>query len=174
MSVKKKPDTRVPQILTNEAYQSIKTMVATLPTLTESLLSIGADEVKFFKRLSADDRKYVSDVIQAMTDSNGKVATNENLENIKQSKKAGEQFREMMNLFTYWATIFERNAIQADSYSYQHAAVYEDDVDNAINANVKGAIEIKEQLESNRAARNAAAAATRKANAKQEAEVTKN
>jgi hypothetical protein len=68
----------------------------------------------------------------------------------------------------------ERNAIQAESFCYQHSSIFETDIESAINCNVSGAQQMKELLEGNREARNAAAAATRRANAKQEATTNTN
>lgn len=168
MADKKILDTRIPQALTNDALTQIKDLLAAMPTLTNPLVSISADETKYFKKLSKDDRQYISDVITEMEMNNGRIATNGNVNNIKQAKLVGEQCRELHKYLTYWANIFERCAQHAESFSYQHAAVFEDDIDNAIKSNVKGSMEMKERLKVNREARNAAAAATRKANAKQE------
>jgi uncharacterized protein YycO len=107
---------------------------------------------------------YIDDVVDAMKSSSNKVASNVNAKNIQDGVTAQEQFSKLGSLFTEWGKIFSRNAMQAASFSYQHASIYEANVDSAIGSEVKGAVEIKEKLEGKRKKRNAASAATRQAN----------
>jgi hypothetical protein len=161
---KKKIDLRVPNPLPLTSEQFFQNFFNELPNHIGGMYSIDADEVKTFKKLSADDETYVEDVITEMNGNNDLVATNVKVNNVKNGKIAARQFGGLGKQFEFLANYFLRNEMQADSFSYQHAAVYEDDVDNALRLDVKGANEVKERLEANRPKRNASAAATRAAN----------
>jgi hypothetical protein len=167
MANNKQPDYRTPNPLAEDKYQGLLDFTETLPSHTEGLYSLSADDVKGFKKVSQDEIDYVIDVVKAMKSASNGVASNVKVENIEKARLGSTQFSELGAVFTKWGLIFTRNAMQCDSYAYQHAATFEMDVESAIRSGIKGAVETKETLESNRKKRNAAAAATRQANAAQ-------
>ena len=85
---------------------------------------------------------------------------------IGEAVTASSQFREVGQGLLDWGQFLLRNALQADSYGYQHSAHFESYVDGAVGSDVKGAQMIKDKLVSNRETRKRKAAATRAANAK--------
>ena len=170
MANKKKPDIRVPNPLTDAEEKIISDFFNALPTITSKLYSISTDDVKGFKKVSAEEIDYINDVVTEMSSPSNLVASNVKVTNIEASRTATKQFEKIASSFNQAGQLFSRNSMQSDSYGYQQAAIFEADVQNAIDAGIQGAIETKERLESNRKKRNAAATATRQANAAKLAE----
>jgi hypothetical protein len=170
MANKKKPDTHVPNPLADAEYQSMIDYLTSLTPRLSGLYSISTDDVKGFKKVSRDETDFINDVITEMSHPSNGVASNVQVKNIQAARAASPQFEKLGNLYMQVGQLFLRNAMQADSYAYQHSSVFEADVQNAIDMDVKGAVEIKERLESNRKKRNAASAATRQATAARLAE----
>lgn len=165
MANKKQPDTRVPNPLGENEKKIIYDFFALFPSLTAGLYSISTDDVKGFKKMSPEETDYVDDVVTEMTSPSNLVASNVNVKNIQAARTAAPEFEKIGNLFIQAGQLFLRNNMQADSYGYQQASIFEGDTQSAIYNNVKGAVETKERLEANRKKRNTAAAATRQATA---------
>lgn len=165
MANKKQPDTRVPNPLGENEKKIIYDFFALFPSLTAGLYSISTDDVKGFKKMSPEETDYVDDVVTEMTSLSNLVASNVNVKNIQAARTAAPEFEKIGNLFIQAGQLFLRNNMQADSYGYQQASIFEGDTQSAIYNNIKGAVETKERLEANRKKRNAAAAATRQATA---------
>lgn len=165
MANKKQPDTRVPNPLGENEKKIIYDFFALFPSLTAGLYSISTDDVKGFKKMSPEETDYVDDVVTEMTSPSNLVASNVNVKNIQAARTAAPEFEKIGNLFIQAGQLFLRNNMQADSYGYQQASIFEGDTQSAIYNNIKGAVETKERLEANRKKRNTAAAATRQATA---------
>ena len=128
MTNKKKPDTRVPNPLTNVEEKIIFDFFNALPSITSKLYSISTDDVKGFKKTSAEEDDYITDVVTEMSSPSNLVASNVKVANIEASRTATKQFEKMAALFNQTGQLFARNSMQSDSYGYQQAAIFESDV----------------------------------------------
>ena len=172
MKKKKKVfDQRVPRPHPTATYDEIMSFLNGMPARALNLHEVKPDETKNFAKLNADSLNYVKDVVNAKTQQPNLILTHVSLNNIKDGKLAAEQFRDIATLLTSWAGAYTRNALQAESYTYQQSSIYESDVDTAIASSVTGAQMVKDTLVANREARIRKSVATRNANAKVEAKV---
>ena len=167
MTKKKKPlDSRVPVPFTPEVFKEIKTFLNGMPARTKNMYNIDPKEVKNFVKVNDDDRKYMEDVVEVNNVQPDTIVHTVKVPTIGEAVTASSQFREVGQGLLDWGQFLLRNALQADSYGYQHSAHFESYVDGAVSSDVKGAQMIKDKLISNRETRKRKAAATRAANAK--------